>query len=310
MSSEALSRFSVWGGIAVVATTDGDALAPAREAVMETVEAFDAACSPFREDSELAALNRAGGRAVEVGPVLFEAVCAALRAAILTDGQVDPTVGSALVALGYYDDVERPAVSFAAVPGWRGVTVDERVRTVRLAPGVSVDLGATAKALAADRAATSASASAGCGVLVSLAGDIAVAGEPPADGWRVRVTDDHRAPVEAPGQTISISDGGLATSSCTVRRWRAGGGTVHHVIDPATGAPVDAVWRTVSVAAANCLDANIASTAAIVAGGSAVEWLSSLGLAARLVRADGDVVHVGGWPAQGEELPVRQEALR
>jgi thiamine biosynthesis lipoprotein len=82
------------------------------------------------------------------------------------------------------------------------------------------------------------------------------------------------------------------------------------VIDPATGAPVDAVWRTVSVAAANCLDANIASTAAIVAGGSAVQWLSSLGLAARLVGADGDVVHVAGWPTQGEELPVRQEALR
>jgi len=310
VSSEALSRFSVWGGIGVVATTDADALPPAQQAVIETVEAFDVACSSFRDDSELSAVNHAGGRAVKVGPVLFDAVRAALRAAILTDGRVDPTVGSALVALGYYDDIERPAVSFVAIPGWRGVTVDERVRTVRLVPGVSLDLGATAKALAADRAAAAASASVGCGVVVSLGGDIAVAGEPPADGWRVRVTDDHRAPVEAPGQTISISDGGLATSSCTVRRWRAGGDTVHHVIDPATGAPVDAVWRTVSVAAANCLDANIASTSAIVTGGSAVQWLSSLGLAARLVGADGDVVHVGGWPAEGEELPVREEALR
>jgi thiamine biosynthesis lipoprotein len=310
VSSEALSRFSVWGGIAVVGTTDAGALATAKEAVAQTVEEFDAACSPFREDSELAALNRARGRAVQVGPVLFDAVRAALRAAILTDGRVDPTVGSALVALGYYDDVERPAVAFRAVPGWRGVTVDERVRTVRLAPGVSLDLGATAKALAADRAAAAASASAGCGVLVSLAGDIAVAGEPPGDGWRVRVTDDHRAPVKAPGQTVSISDGGLATSSCTVRRWKAAGETGHHLLDPSTGAPVDAVWRTVSVAAANCLDANIASAAAIVTGDSAVEWLSSLGLAARLVGADGDVVHVGGWPATGEDLPVREEALR
>ncbi len=310
MSSEALSRFSVWGGIAVVATTDADALAQAQEAVLQTVAEFDMACSPFRDDSELSAVNRAGGRAVHVGPVLFDAVSAALRAAGLTDGRVDPTVGSALVALGYYDDVERPAVSFSPVAGWRGVVVDERARTVRLAPGVSLDLGATAKALAADRAAAAASAAAGCGVLVSLAGDIAVAGEPPVDGWLVRVTDDHRAPADAPGQTISISDGGLATSSCTVRRRRAGGDTVHHVIDPATGAPADAVWRTVSVTAANCLDANIASTSAIVTGRSAVQWLSSLGLAARLVGADGDVVHVGGWPAQGEELPVRSEALR
>ncbi|HWE33137.1 MAG TPA: FAD:protein FMN transferase [Solirubrobacteraceae bacterium] len=310
MSSEALSRFSVWGGVAVVATTEANALEPAQQAVIETVEGFDAACSPFREDSELSAVNRAGGRAVQVGPVLFDAVRAALRGAILTDGRVDPTVGSALVALGYYDDVERPAVSFAAVPGWRGVFLDERVRTVRLVPGVALDLGASAKALAADRAAAAACAAAGCGVLVSLGGDIAVAGEPPTDGWRVHVTDDHRAAPDAPGQTVVISDGGLATSSCTVRRWRAGGQNVHHVIDPATGAPVDAVWRTVSVTAASCLDANIASTAAIVSGSAAVEWLASHGLAARLVGTDGDAVHVGGWPAQGEDLPVREEALR
>jgi thiamine biosynthesis lipoprotein len=310
VSGEALGRFSVWGGIAVVATTDRDALAQAQDAVVRTVAEFDAACSPYREDSELSALNRAGGRAVQVGPVLLDAVHEAVRAAVLTDGRVDPTVGSALVALGYYDDIERPSVSFAAVPGWHGVAVDERNRTVRLAPRVTLDLGATAKALAADRAAAAAAAAAGCGVLVSLGGDISVAGRPPADGWSVRVTDDHRAAFDAPGQTVSIAGGGLATSSCTVRHWRAAGEAVHHVIDPATGAPVDPVWRTVSVAAANCLDANIASTAAIVGGGSAAEWLSSLGFAARLVGADGEVVHVGGWPAQGEQLPVRVEALR
>ncbi len=310
MSSEALSRFSVWGGVAVVATAEAGALEPAQQAVMEIVEAFDAACSPFRDDSELSAVNRAGGRPLEVGSVLFDAVAAALRAAMITDGRVDPTVGSALVALGYYDDIERPAVSFTTAPGWRGVFLDERVRTVRLMPGVSLDLGATAKALAADRAAASACAAAGCGALVSLGGDIAVAGDPPRGGWRVRVTDDHRSGPDAPGQTVVISDGGLATSSCTVRRWRAGGETVHHVIDPATGAPADAVWRTVSVTAASCLDANIATTAAIVSGLDAVEWLSSHGLAARLVGTHGEAVHVGGWPAQGEELPMRETVLQ
>src|SRR5581483_4860920 len=115
VSSEALSRFSVWGGVAVVATSEAGALEPAQQAVMEIVEAFDAACSPFRDDSELTAVNRAGGRAVKVGPVLFDAVAAALSAAMITDGRVDPTVGSALVALGYYDDIERPALSFTTV---------------------------------------------------------------------------------------------------------------------------------------------------------------------------------------------------
>ena len=69
------------------------------------------------------------------------------------------------------------------------------------------------------------------------------------------------------------SAGGLATSSVTVRRSGTGAGLVHHLIDPASGRPVDGPWRTVSVTAASCLDANIASTAAIVLGADALEWL-------------------------------------
>jgi thiamine biosynthesis lipoprotein len=133
-------------------------------------------------------------------------------------------------------------------------------------------------------------------VLVSLGGDIAVAGEPPGGGWPVLVTDNHRSE-GARGQVVSIREGGLATSSTTVRRWRAGTVELHHIVHPATGAPVAEVWRTVSVAAASCIDANTAATASIVRGDAAPQWLESLGLSARLVRWDGDVVTVGGWPS-------------
>jgi thiamine biosynthesis lipoprotein len=250
---------------------------------------------------------------VVVGPVLLEAVSAALRAARLTEGDVDPTVGGALIALVYdrsFEELEsaaRPAgrtVPLAAVPGWRTVQVDRDARTVRVAPGVSLDLGATAKALAADRAAAAALEAAGCGVLVSFGGDLAIAGAGPALGWRVRVTDDHRSGVTAPGQWITLSTGGLATSSVAVRRWRTDAGDAHHLIDPSTRRSVDSVWRTVSVCAASCLDANIASTAAIVRGSRAVAWLEGLGLPSRLVRVDGTACHVAGWPAAGEELPA------
>jgi thiamine biosynthesis lipoprotein len=71
---------------------------------------------------------------------------------------------------------------------------------------------------------------------------------------------------------------------------------VHHVIDPATGLPAAEAWRTVTVAAGTCLDANTASTAAIVRGADAAAWLDSLRLPARLVRTDGSVVCVAGWP--------------
>jgi thiamine biosynthesis lipoprotein len=287
----------------VILTTDPRRLEPARGAVEEEVAAIDAACSRFREDSELAAVNRGGGRAVHVGPLLIEAVETALRAARLTGGDVDPTVGEAIRVLGYDRDFDavaptgRALVRIAPVPGWHQIRLDRRRQLVTVPPGVSLDLGATAKGLAADRAAGRAASVAGCGVLVSLGGDIATAGEAPDGGWSVRVADWHAAGPEADGEIVQVSSGGVATSSTTVRRWSRGTDQLHHVVDPATGRSAEVVWRTVSVAAGTCVDANVAATAAIIRGERSSAWLGSLRLPARLVRPDGSVVRVAGWPA-------------
>lgn len=310
---ETSARFPALGSTAVVAVTHPQSLPAARVAVQETIDAFDLACSRFRDDSELTALNARAGHPVPVSPLLLEAVSAALRAARLTDGDVDPTVGEALIALGYDRDFEAlPArsgapgaaatISIASVPGWRAVMLDRDAGTIRIPKGVRLDLGATAKALAADRASERASREGASGVLVSLGGDIALAGPPPPEGWRIRVTDDHRSEVSAPGQWITLRSGGLATSSTTTRRWQTGAGPVHHLVDPATGRPVSGGWRTVSVTAASCLDANIASTAAIIRGARALPWLESLGLPSRLVSVEGVARHVAGWPPAGDDL--------
>lgn len=114
------------------------------------------------------------------------------------------------------------------------------------------------------------------------------------------MTDDHRAGVDAPGQWVTIRSGGLATSSTAARRWRFDG--VHHLLDPSTGRPAAGGWRTVSVAAATCLDANIASTAAVVRGERAPGWLQSLRLPSRLVSDDGMALHVADRPSGGDDL--------
>lgn len=304
-------RFPAFGGQAVVAVADPRRLDRARRAVERVVAQFDHACSRFREDSELSRLNASAGRRINVSSLLLAAVEAALRAARLTGGDVDPTVGRALVALGYDRDFEelpapgaRPIPRLGAVPGWGTVELDPRAGTVRVPRGVTLDLGATAKALAADHAAGAAAETTGCGVLVSLSGDLAIAGPPPDQGWPVRVTDDHRFGISAPGQWITLGSGGLATSSTTVRRWKTREGVAHHLVDPSTGRPAESRWRTVSVAAATCLDANVASTASIIRGRSAVGWLEELGLPSRLVGGEGTVRHVAGWPSEGEDLPV------
>jgi thiamine biosynthesis lipoprotein len=178
--------------------------------------------------------------------------------------------------------------------------LDEKAPTVRMRAGVALDLGATAKALAADRAVRAASEHIDGGVLINLGGDISVAGAAPKEGWAIRVTHDHRATADAPGQTIHIRTGGLATSSTTARRWETGAGNTHHIVDPATGWSATEVWQTVSVAAASCVDANTAATAAIVMGADAPSWLAMQELPSRLVDPDGNVVRVAGWPEGGD----------
>jgi thiamine biosynthesis lipoprotein len=166
--------------------------------------------------------------------------------------------------------------------------------------GTVLDLGATAKGLAADLAAEAATYATGCGVLVNLGGDLSVAGDPPVDGWPVTVgdTSEQEAAVGTElEQTVVLYDGGLATSSISARRWRRGGSQLHHLIDPRLGTPSTGIYRTVSVTASTCTLANTASTAAIILGKDAPAWLARRGLPARLVTVDGDVQVVAGWPA-------------
>jgi thiamine biosynthesis lipoprotein len=291
------------GTTAGVHVTDSAKLALAGDALAEELDAIDRACSRFRNDSELARLNAAGGDPFPASNLLFEAVAVARRAARVSGGAVDPTVGRALRAIGYDRDFAEIAASktpvrlrVESVAGWRVVRLDRERRTIRVPDGVELDLGATAKALAADRAAARAHAAAGCGVLVNLGGDVAIAGAPPDGGWTVLVTDDHSNGPEAKGETVRLFDGGLATSSTSVRRWATTGGASHHIVDPTTGLSARETWRTVSVAAGSCVDANVATTTAIVRGEPAPGWLEALGLPGRLVRPAGAVVRVGAWP--------------
>jgi FAD:protein FMN transferase len=307
MTRLAAATIEAIGTSATIVVADDRFLDEALSHLIAEIEAIDLACSRFRTDSEVARVNSAAGREVSVSPLLIEAVEVALRAAAVTDGVVDPTVGSAMRVIGYDRDLAEvarvgPAIRWDLQPvrGWRVIEVDRQRGTVKVPCGVELDLGATAKALCADRAVARAASAVDGGVLVSLGGDISVAGRAPEGGWVIQLTDDHADPLDAGGPTVSIPGGGLATSSTAVRRWKRGEQVYHHLVDPATGASVEEYWRTVTVAAGSCVDANIASTAAIVLGQSAVAWLHARRLPARLVQVHGAVVATGGWPEEPE----------
>ena len=307
-TAPAFERFQALGCQAVVGVADTALMSSVMAEVMSEVAECDLACSRFRDDSELMRLNDPGRRRLEVAvsPWLADALATALWAARETGGLVDLTIGQCLIDLGYDRSFElltpdQPLIVRAEhAPAWEHVSV--RRLEARVPLGVRLDLGATAKALCADRAAQRASSVSGCGVLVSLGGDIAVAGQAPDDGWAVRVTDRADVdPATGPGQTIAVREGGLATSGVAARRWAQDGQVRHHLIDPRTARPAIEIWSTVSVAAASCVEANVASTAAVIVGGPAPEWLSRRGAHARLVGVEGEVVFVGGWPAGTED---------
>jgi thiamine biosynthesis lipoprotein len=297
-------------GTTAVLSVAGPESGDARRAAQREIDAIDAVASRFRADSELTRVNRRAGGWVKVSPLLWEAIALGLRAAAVSEGAVDPTLGESLIANGYDRDwhslpsapagftppIRRLAVTRRRRSLWRMVELEQHPYRVRAPEGVQLDLGATAKALAADRAAAAAHLASGAGALVALGGDIATSGPAPQTGWKVHVTDDHRAGPQAPGQTVSIQAGGLATSSISVRRWMHEGRVMHHILDPRDGQPVRSRWRTVSVAAASCAEANIASTAAIVLGRRASHWLQEQGLPARLVSVGGAVEVRSGWP--------------
>jgi thiamine biosynthesis lipoprotein len=308
----AFDRFGIWGTSAVVGVADPLQLAVARSMLDEELALIEQAASRFRPGTEILALNAAAGTGpVVVTPVLLDLVRCALSADAMTDGACDPTVGDALIALGYDRDFDElghadPTLEVEPAPGTSGITIDVGASTVALPAGVHLDLGATAKARAADRAAERIAAELGCGVLVDLGGDLRTAGTPPADGWQIGITTEARTgSTDHVDEVITVTAGAVASSSTSVRTWRRGDEVAHHVIDPATGSPAARVWSMVTVAASTCVMANSLSTAALVWGEDALFELPQRSMAARLVRIDGTIERVGGWPE-----PIGQTDLR
>lgn len=296
----AAHEWELWSTRARLVVTDAGALDEATARVRMLLDEVELAASRFRDDSEIRTLSPGADGTVEVSPMLADLLAEALRAARTSGGAVDPTVGAALADLGYDRDIRlvESGGSLVArvrrVPGWHRLHLAGRRLT--LPAGIELDLGATAKAAAADRAAALVAERMGVGVLVSLGGDIATAGPAPLDDWQVRVQDTD---ADRPAQ-ISLPAGGAVATSSTVRRtWHRGGEMLHHIVDPATGHPAEAVWRHVTVVAGTCAVANTAATATIVKGRGGLAWLAARGLPARLVDSAGEVHLCGGWPDEG-----------
>jgi thiamine biosynthesis lipoprotein len=297
------------GTNATVVVQEPEAADSAEDILRAELEAIDLACSRFRPDSELQMLHEQAGRPVVVGALLFEALLVACDVAARTGGAVDPTVGNAIAALGYDADLDevlgRYRSDSAALPpalgqvaGYAHLQLNPEDRTVRIPRGVRLDLGSTAKALAADRAATRIAAAVGSGVLVSLGGDVSVAGSPPPGGWAVGIAQESAASADHLHQVVAITHGGLASSAPSARTWQFDQREVHHIVNPRTGDCAEPYWSLVSATGESCVDANMVTTASLVWGAQALDRVRGFDQSVRLVRLDGAVFSVNGWPLE------------
>jgi thiamine biosynthesis lipoprotein len=300
--SPVAGTFTAIGTSNTLLVTEPAVLDAAMDVARQDLAALDRAVSRFREDSEVSRLARLAENTDTwyLGSELFidhlEAACHAAR---ISEGLVDFTVGSALIASGYDADLDavraRPTYAVPsrplAVPGWQQVHRAGH-RWVGVPRGAVLDFGASAKAHAADAIADSLARALAGGFLVNLGGDIATSGTAPDGGWRVGIEDaDGSVP-----QVVVITDQGIATSSTQLRWWQTHAGPAHHIVDPRTGRTAPAVWAQVTCVGMDALEANAASTAAVVLGEQAPRWLTDHGVAARLDRPDGTTVFTPGWP--------------
>jgi thiamine biosynthesis lipoprotein len=228
--------------------------------------------SRFRPDSTLSAVNAAMGQEIAVEPAFAEVLDRARRAVAETDGIFDPTIVSDLEALGYdrtFDQID-PA---SCLPnrarrrpgaGWSSAVIDRDRGRVRLPAGMRLDFGGIAKGAFVDRIARQLSAwPGGC---VNAGGDMVIWGEAPDGGsWQVGIEDP-----ASPGRalmSLAIEPGagvGVATSGTNRRQWVVGTERRHHLIDPATGRPVQTWLASVSVLAASATDAEISAKSLLI----------------------------------------------
>ena len=294
-------RFKAMGSTAELVIV-GDSAPELADWATARIEQLEASWSRFRPDSELSHVCRlAGTGPVPVSQEMIEAVGHAVALWYVTDGRFDPTIRAALEACGY-DRTFRliasngpPAPPARPAPGFDGVRIDRDRGTVTMPAGMHIDLGGIGKGLAADLVAVGLVERGARGACIALGGDVRVVGHSTTGmPWSVPI-EDPRDESRTMGSRTLVEQA-VVTSTTRFRRWQRGDATMHHLIDPATGAPARQGVASVVAQADEAWWAEGVAKAALIAGvGAGLELLERLGVAAIVVGDDGSFNSTSAW---------------
>jgi len=262
-----------------VEAADRAAALAASERAVAALEAAEARLSTWRDDSELARLNRAPvGVPFALSPTLAAELAAARQCWQSTGGAFDPTVGPLVAAWGLRNGGHLPSAAelqeARAATGMDGLALLSGA-AIRLRPGVAVEEGGFGKGagLAAAVAALSAFAAfAGRGAsaaTLDLGGQLALFGP----GLRQVAVADPRLR-DRPVVTLAIDRGSVATSGNSERGIEIAGRRYGHLLDPRTGRPA-ADFGSLTVWAGDALSADCLSKLYVLGPDRAVAWAAT-----------------------------------
>lgn len=263
--------------------------------VRRSIAQLENVWSRFLPDSDISRLNAAQGAPVSVHPATIDLLHAMVAGFAATEGCFDPTMLAPLVGLGYDASWSDPR-AVTSLPGgiaWRGdmtgIAVDAAASVAQLPSGTVLDAGGIGKGLAADRVVKGLIDAGVAGAMVSIGGDLRVAGVGPHDGaWIIGVGDAFDQ-TDSPSEVaqLALADAGVATSGTMRRAWRdVAGNEAHHLLDPTTGRPLQGVAQA-TVVAGTAAWAEVYTKMLMMRGVVALEALNELGLGARVVVSDG-----------------------
>ncbi len=268
-------------------------------ALQEAVDRVDRQMSTWNPESDLNRLNAAPvGAWVTIPRELTTVLAAALDIGRASGGAFDIGVGDLVQAWGFGGGSRTPDPSrIASVTGRASFAPPKTLqldpvscRTRKLAP-LTLDLSGIAKGFGVDELAR---VMGGFGIeswLVGIDGEMRAHGlKPDGHPWAVARERPSVGAREIDG-VLELHDGAIATSGNYRHVAEIGGRCVSHTMDPRTGSPLANDLTAVTVLAESCMIADAWATALMVLGArDGLKLARGLGLAALLVRPDGEVL--------------------
>ena len=266
--------------------TDSAALAQLATDIVETeARRIEAKYSRYRADSIVGLINTGGGKEVVVDTETAHLLDFAAQCYDVSDGLFDITSGI-LRRVWKFDGSDRvPAVdqikSLRALIGWQKVTW--RPPVIILPAGMEIDLGGLAKEYAVDKALCALREITALPTLINFGGDLCISGSR-SSGKRWNVAIEQVDKIGEVAGMLELAEGALATSGDARRFVLKDGVRYGHILNPRTGWPVRNTPRSITVAAATCVEAGMTATLAMLQGRGAESFLKREGVRAWCIR--------------------------